>query len=234
MKKKYIDFIVIGIVIISFIILLIMFLNFSEYNSYSGPLDDEYLDSNGLIDEEMAGKVSWNSYDLASGDLLVEVTNNNKYGADVHIYVYYYDKNNKKVKEEQRFDTINPKSKGYTLFYHNKDNEYDRYEIKLKTEYAYGRVFYNNCIKSKALNKKDFYFYIEYTNICKTSINSVELGVLFYNSKDEIIGYGYTLANKKLRHGKKVKDYVIIPDNGDYGDISYDKYKIVVNEASNW
>ena len=82
MKKKHIVFIVIGLLIISLIVLLIMFFKSDEYNDYSGPIDDEYFESNGIIDEAMDKKHTEKSYVLPSGEILVEVTNNNKYGAD--------------------------------------------------------------------------------------------------------------------------------------------------------
>ncbi len=234
MKKKYIAFIIIGVIIIGFIIMLIMFINSGQFKEYSGPIDDEYYSSNGLIDEDMASRISEKNYVMASGEILVEVTNKNSYGGDGFVYIFYYDKDNNMIKKDTRYITVNPNSKGYTLFTPFKGKEYDRYEVKFNIKYAYGMAFYNKCIKSKVLNKKDFYLYIEYTNKCADSIKSLEVGVLFYNKKNEIIGYSSTVADKTLRKNKRVKDYVIIPDDGDYGDISYTKAKTVINEAYNW
>jgi len=235
MKKKHIVFIVIGLLIISLIVLLIMFFKSDEYNDYSGPIDDEYFESNGIIDEAMDKKHTEKSYVLPSGEILVEVTNNNKYGADAYVYIIYYDESNNKIKEDKSILTINPKSKGYTIFYNYDEKfKYDRYEVKVNLKYAYGMAFYNNCIVAKGLNKKDFYLYIEYTNKCSTTIKSAEIGVLFYDNKDNIIGYSSTYSDVALKKNKKIKGYVLIPDNGDYGDISYDKYKVIVNEAYNW
>lgn len=224
--NKRVKYILIGVGIIILIILIVPY--FSINNSKSDkedPMDKYYWDNREKVNLEMGKYVESKDYVLEDGNILVEVTNNNDYGANAKIYIEFFDENNESITMmDEYISHIGSAKKSYEVINIGEElrNLYKTYKIKVVLSYdSIHKSYYDN-IKFISLDEKKGI--LKFKNNSNKKIDSIEWGILFYNEDNEIVGYE-TEYISNVKANKTVSESTYLPN------ITHSKIDVVLLQA---
>lgn len=221
---------IVGVVVFVTIIIIAAFfalkgsLSSSNYNQY----DFERI---AEIEKNLNENFEIKHYTLENGDVLIEIDNKNDYGVIANYKIKLLDENNNIIDIEKETEYgIGPKAKGYKEVY-IENKEAKNFEVEAELTLDQISKSYNNDIKIISTKDTSNLINIEYQNNSKKKLSSLEIGIIFYDDNNQIVGYTSGIE-AKVKSGKTKKMDALIPFNKDYSErIKYAKYDTVVVKA---
>ena len=180
--------------------------------------------------QELSKHYEAKDYVLADGDILVEVENKNNVPVYANVKLVFYDENGGLIDTKETFISgIYASKKAYGVVHLSSDGpKYSKYDITVKlSELAYINL-YEDKISVTPTMSEDLLLTIQ--SNANDTIEEIDIGVIYYDSDDKIIGYSPVYVDALPPNGSTVeKSY--IPDDSNYDDINYSRYEVVVNSA---
>ena len=161
------------------------------------------------------------------GKLIVFAKNNNKVDIDLTIEVEFYDENGTLVgSDKQSLYSVGAGSEVAVEMYET-PSSFAKYDIYTD---ATGQTISKSFIKDLEIShNKTENVVAQVKNNSNETISAMEVAVVYYQG-DKVVGYDYGLESD-IKPGRSGNFNFSNPYNNNYDDISYDNYKIFVNEA---
>ena len=161
------------------------------------------------------------------GKLVVIAKNNNKEVVTLKIEVEFYDSSNTLVKSgEEYLSAVAPGSEVAVEIYDTPEN-FDNYKIYTDAEKStYVKTYLD---KIEIPHNKTEEVVAQVKNNSDETIETMEAAIVYYQG-DKIVGYDYDMTSD-IKPGRAGNFNFSNPYNKNYDDVSYDNYKIFVNEA---
>ena len=221
---------IVGIVVVAIIIIVaIIFilkenLSSSNYNHYDY---ERIMEIETSLNENFEVK----HYPLENGSILIELDNKNDYGVVADYKIKLLDENNNIIDIQKETEyAIAPKAKGYKEVY-IENKEAKNFEVEAELSLNQISKSYNDDIKIISTKDTAREVTIEYQNNSKKKLDYIEIGIIFYDDNNQIVGYSSGIE-AKVKSGKVKKMDAFIPFNNDYTEkLKYTKYETVIVEA---
>jgi len=164
------------------------------------------------------------------GKLVVLVNNNNNEYVDMDIEVEFYDKDGNFVGSgKESLYGVNKKSE-VALGIYDTPESWDNYKIYVDATKTEDKVYYDKIEVTDNNNGEEIVAQIK--NNSDDTIDSIHVSILYYQG-DTVVGYGED-SEYDVKAGRSANFSFYYPFDNDYKDISFDSYKIFVNEASSY
>ncbi len=181
-------------------------------------------------EQEINNKFQEKDYVLATNDLLIEIKNNASIPANATIKVEFYDENKSLIDvKDTAIIGINIHSTSYAKV-SLRNIKYDSYKVTSKLSPAANKNFYNDDIKITSTTKTDNDIIIQYKNTNDNNLDSLQIGVLFYDDNHKIIAYNdYFETSISAQATSSTKVYIPFDEN--FKKIQYSKVEVIVLNA---
>ncbi len=159
--------------------------------------------------------------------LLVKVKNNNNYPIDIDYTIELYNEKDELIDiiDYNIISTIKPKNTSYSKFLLN-NNDYKSYKLKRKVYKKDNIDFYNKKINILELNKNEHdILSLKYKNNSNTTINYLEIAVIFYDDDNNIVDIE-TITDNDIKNNTIITKEI-------FTNSSYSKYETNINYAYN-
>ncbi len=161
------------------------------------------------------------------GKLIVFVKNGNKLTVQLKVEVEFYDGEGKIIgSDKDDLFALEGGSEAAVEMYETPDN-YAKYKIYTDVEEAYNTKSYVKDLEITH-NKTDKVI-AQVKNNSKEKIESMYVAVVFYQG-DKVVGYDLGIESD-VQPGRSANFNFYSPVNRNYDDVSFDNYKIFVNQA---
>lgn len=229
-KSNKTMFIIIAIIVVALIGLAVYFIpKIGKEKSF----DETIKEIEKELEEEskeLSKHYAIKEYKLLSGDILVEVENKNSVPVFGSVNFIFYDENDNMIDTADAYISgiyANKKSYSMLLIAHNVPN-YARYEKTVKLSSFDFAKMYEGKVNVTATMNDDLLLAI--TNTASEDITECDIGVIYYDENDKIIGYE-TVFVDTLIPNETIAKKSYIPDDADGENIKYSRYEVVVNIA---
>ena len=120
-------------------------------------------------------------------------------------------------------------NKVYKEIYVDKKMQYSSYRTNVKLEKGYDFYQYKDRVSLESKKSNDNII-VTITNNEKERISSLEVGIVFYDKSNKIVGYSNTNV-KNINSGEKTTSKVIVPFDKSFKRITYDRIETLLISA---
>ncbi len=216
--------IIIIAILIGIIVRLSMKINSLKQQIPVTVTDVEKLDK---IEKEINKKYVEKDYALTDGSILIEIENKSNYGANADVKVELMDEKKNIIDViDVYISGINSKEKGYGLATMWEAN-YSSYKVTTNMLPATSLRFHNKDVSIISENVSENSYIVQYKNKASEKLDSLEIGVLFYDKKNNIIGYSSNIESN-IEAGSTSSMKIRMPIDEEYENIKYTKAKTII------
>lgn len=227
-KKNKTIFIVIGVVVAALIGLAVYFIPKMINDKKIDNLIEDIEKDLEKESQELSKHYAIKEYKLADGDILVEVENKNKVPVYASVKMVFYDDNNNLVDTQETFITgIYASKKSYGVI-NASNTKYARYETTVKlSALSFTKLYEDKVTVTPTMSEE---LLLSITNTTNETIEECDVGVIYYDKDDNIIGYGKVYVDP-IGPNETVVEKSYIPYDANLETIAYSRYEVVVNAA---
>lgn len=180
--------------------------------------------------EKLTDKIKSEVFQMANGELVAIIKNDNKQVVDIDITVEFYDENNQFIKEAEEFAFGVGAGKEVAVSFYDTPENFATYKLYADANKGYAITFYDKIELTHSNNGENII--VQVKNNSGTVIDSMEVAVVYYKD-GKAIGYDYDLESsvKADRTANFELDY---PTDKNYREIPFDTYKVFLNSAESY
>jgi hypothetical protein len=180
--------------------------------------------------EKLTGEIKSEVFQMANGELVAIIKNDNKQVVDLDITVEFYDENNQFIKEAEEFVFGVGEGREVAVNFYDTPENFATYKLYADANKSYSTTFYDKVELTHSNNGENII--VQVKNNSGTVIDGMEVAVVYYK-EEKAIGYDYDLESsvKVDRTANFELDY---PTDKNYTEIPFDTYKVFLNSAESY
>lgn len=162
-----------------------------------------------------------------NGKLIVLAKNDNSIPVDIEIEVEFYDEKGTIVGSgEEEFQAVGAKSEVAVQIY-NTPSSWDNYKIYADADTT-DEISYIDKLDIKHSDNQEN-IAVQVTNNSDDKIEYITVAVVYYQG-EEVVGINDGIESD-IKPGRSANFNIYYPADSNYNDVSFDSYKVFVNEA---
>ena len=187
--------------------------------------DNEKTDSKTLADN-----IEYKDFKLDSGEIILQIKNNNKVPVSLEANIEFINKDNVVVDHESGYSFGFDPDREVIIYFYDSEKEYDNYKISFDVEKElYYESQINNINVVDKDDKENEEVVVTVTNNSNKKLEELRIGVLFYKN-GKAVGYDED-SEYDVDAGKAIALYIDYPYVGYGNTFEFDEYKLFVLRA---
>ena len=180
--------------------------------------------------EKLTDKIKSEVFQMANGELIAIIKNDNKQIVDLDISVEFYDANNQFITEKEKFTFGVGEGREVAVNFHDVPENFATYKLYADASKTHTVTFFDKVELTHSNNGRNIIAQVK--NNSGTVIDSMKVAVVYYK-EGKPIGYDYDLESsvKVDRTANFELDY---PTDKNYREIPFDTYKVFLNSAESY
>lgn len=180
--------------------------------------------------EKLTDKIKSEIFQIANGELIAIIKNDNKQIVDLDISVEFYDANNQFITEKEKFTFGVGEGREVAVNFHDVPENFATYKLYADASKTHTVTFFDKVELTHSNNGRNIIAQVK--NNSGTVIDSMKVAVVYYKD-GKAIGYDYDLESsvKADRSANFELDY---PTDKNYREIPFDTYKVFLNSAESY
>lgn len=180
--------------------------------------------------EKLTDKIKSEIFQIANGELIAIIKNDNKQIVDLDISVEFYDANNQFITEKEKFTFGVGEGREVAVNFHDVPENFATYKLYADASKTHTVTFFDKVELTHSNNGRNIIAQVK--NNSGTVIDSMKVAVVYYK-EGKPIGYDYDLESsvKADRTANFELDY---PTDKNYREIPFDTYKVFLNSAESY
>lgn len=180
--------------------------------------------------EKLTDKIKSEIFQIANGELIAIIKNDNKQIVDLDISVEFYDANNQFITEKEKFTFGVGEGREVAVNFHDVPENFATYKLYADASKTHTVTFFDKVELTHSNNGRNIIAQVK--NNSGTVIDSMKVAVVYYK-EGKPIGYDYDLESsvKVDRTANFELDY---PTDKNYREIPFDTYKVFLNSAESY
>lgn len=180
--------------------------------------------------EKLTDKIKSEIFQIANGELIAIIKNDNKQIVDLDISVEFYDANNQFITEKEKFTFGVGEGREVAVNFHDVPENFATYKLYADASKTHTVTFFDKVELTHSNNGRNIIAQVK--NNSGTVIDSMKVAVVYYK-EGKPIGYDYDLESsvKVDRTANFELDY---PVDKNHREIPFDTYKVFLNSAESY
>ena len=180
--------------------------------------------------EKLTDKIKSEVFQMANGELIAIIKNDNKQIVDLDISIEFYDENNQFITEEEEFAFGVGEGREVAVNFYDVPENFATYKLYADASKTYAVTFFDKVELTHSHHGKNIIAQVK--NNSGTVNDSMEVAVVYYK-EGKPIGYDYDLESsvKVDRTANFELDY---PVDKNYREIPFDTYKVFLNSDESY
>ena len=180
--------------------------------------------------EKLTDKIKSEIFQIANGELIAIIKNDNKQIVDLDISVEFYDANNQFITEKEKFTFGVGEGREVAVNFHDVPENFATYKLYADASKTHTVTFFDKVELTHSNNGRNIIAQVK--NNSGTVIDSMKVAVVYYK-EGKPIGYDYDLESsvKVDRTANFELDY---PVDINHREIPFDTYKVFINSAESY
>lgn len=180
--------------------------------------------------EKLTDKIKSEVFQMANGELVAIIKNDNKQVVDLDITVEFYDENNQFIKEAEEFVFGVGAGREVAVNFYDTPENFATYKLYADANKDYAITFYDKVELTHSNNGENIL--VQVKNNSGTVIDSMEVAVVYYKD-GKAIGYDYDLESS-VKADRTANFELHYPTDKNYREIPFDTYKVFLNSAESY